>query len=247
MKKEIIYFASDFHLGNNILEESHAREKVIIKWLDDIQKDAKSIYLLGDVFDFWFEYNKVIPKGCVRILGKLAEMVDNGIDIHFFIGNHDMWVKDYFKEEIGLKIHLKNIIINEQNKEILIGHGDGLGRGDYSYKFLKLIFTAKISRFIFSMIPADIGISIAHAWSKASRKKQNKKHISLQKKDIILEYCKKKQKIQPIDYYVFGHRHSPKEITIDKKSTYINTGDWISNFTYAELRKGNLKLKKYKK
>ena len=137
LKKEKIYFASDFHLGSPNLEKSHEREKLIISWLDKIKEDAKSIYLLGDIFDFWFEYKKVVPKGFIRFLGKLSELSDLGINIHLFTGNHDMWMKDYLKKEIGITIHLKNKIIIEQDKKILLGHGDGLGDGDYFYKFLK--------------------------------------------------------------------------------------------------------------
>ena len=165
MTKNKIYFASDFHLGAPNLTESHIRERLIIKWLEEIKDDAKSIYLLGDIFDFWFEYKKVVPKGFVRILGKLAELSDSGINIHLFTGNHDLWMREYLTKEVGVKIHSNSSIINEQNKKLFIGHGDGLGDGDYFYKFLRRIFTSKICNWAFARLHPNFAFSIAHKWS----------------------------------------------------------------------------------
>ncbi len=247
MKKEKIYFASDFHLGSPNLKESHKKEKIIIQWLEEIKDSAKSIYLVGDVFDFWFEYNKVVPKGFVRILGKLAELIDNGTEIHFFTGNHDMWTKDYLNKEIGIILHNECKILNIQKKKIFIGHGDGLGNGDYFYKILRIIFKSNISRWLFSIIHPDIGIKIAQIWSRKSRnnKKKNNTDISVEK-EILIDFCKKQQEIKPVDYYIFGHRHIPLDFNINEKTKYINTGDWISHYSYAEMYKGIINLKKYK-
>ena len=245
MKKNKIYFASDFHLGRPTLKESHDRERLIILWLDEIKKDAKSIYLLGDIFDFWFEYKKVVPKGFVRVLGKLAELNDCGINIHLFTGNHDMWMKDYLKNEIGLQINYTSAIIQEQSKKLFIGHGDGLGNGDYFYKFLKKIFTAKICRWAFARLHPNFAISIAHAWSNNSRNRKKDDYVS-DNKELLLTYCKKEQQKDPVDYYIFGHRHIPLEIVIDNVSKYVNIGDWISHNTYAVLSDGKLYLKTYK-
>lgn len=238
-----IYFASDFHLGSPNIEESHKREKIILEWLCEIEKDAKAIYLLGDVFDFWFEYKKVIPKGFVRFLGKLAQIIDNGIEVHLIVGNHDLWIDSYLNEEIGLKIHHNSIIIEEQSKKIYIGHGDGLGEGDYFYKFLKKIFISKTCKWLFSQLHPDLALSIAHKWSRSSRKNKEDKFIS-EDKEILFGFCKKMQKINPVDYYVFGHRHIPMNIRIDSKSEYFNAGDWISNYSYVTLHEGVLSLKK---
>ena len=246
MNKEIIYFASDFHLGMPNIKESHKREKIIINWLNKIETNAKAIYLVGDIFDFWFEYRKVVPKGFVRLLGKLATLSDNGIEIHLFVGNHDLWMHDYLTKEIGIKIHHKTTILKEQGKKIFIGHGDGLGEGDYFYKFLRKIFTSKICKWVFARLHPNLAISIAHAWSNSSRKNYQNTFTD-KEEDILFNYCKKQQKINPVDYYIFGHRHIPLELKINDQAKYINLGDWITHNTYAILKKGVLKLEKYNK
>jgi UDP-2,3-diacylglucosamine hydrolase len=246
LTKEKIYFASDFHLGSPKLEESHKREKHIVSWLTEIKQDAKVIYLLGDIFDFWFEYKKVVPKGFVRLLGKVAELTDNGTQIHLFAGNHDLWMKDYLEKEVGIIIHHNPKIIEEQGKKIFIGHGDGLGDGDYLYKFVRKIFTSKICQWVFARLHPNLALSLAHAWSNGSRKIHDAPFIS-EEKEILFDYCKKLQEITPVDYYIFGHRHLPLDLKINDKTTYINLGDWLTHNTYSVLEKGILKLKKYNK
>jgi len=246
LTKDKIYFASDFHLGSPNLEESHKREKKIVQWLTEIEKDAKAIYLVGDIFDFWFEYNKVVPKGFVRLLGKIASITDNGTPVHIFVGNHDLWMKDYLETEIGVSIHHENIIIQDGNKKILIGHGDGLGDGDYFYKILKKIFISKICQWIFARFHPNFSFALAHTWSKSSRKSGEEAKFSNKEKEILFGYCQEQQKVNPVDYYIFGHRHLPIELKMDKKATYINLGEWISQKTYGVLEKGILKLETYK-
>ena len=246
MKKNKIYFASDFHLGSPSLSESHKREKIIVKWLTDIEKDAKAIYLVGDIFDFWFEYKKVIPKGFVRLLGKLAQLSDNGINVHLITGNHDLWLADYLEEEVGITIHHESIIIEENKKKILIGHGDGLGKGDYFYKGLKKIFTSRICQFLFARLHPNLAFTIAHKWSKWSRmKKQQKKYINYEK-DILFEYCQKHQELHQVDYYIFGHQHKPGKLKVDELATYVNLGEWIESKSYAIFDQKNIILTKYK-
>ena len=246
MKKNKIYFASDFHLGSPNIEESHRREKKIINWLTEIEEEACAIYLLGDIFDFWFEYSKVVPKGFVRLLGKLALLKDKGIDLHLFVGNHDLWTYDYLYTEIGINIHYKPKIIELQGRKFFIGHGDGIGRGDYFYKFIKIIFCSKICQLGFSFLHPDLGIYLAQTWSNKSRKNNNPKFIN-KEKEILFRYCKKNQLIRPVDYYIFGHRHIPLELKVDNLATYINLGDWISYNTYCVLDNGEARLKSYKK
>ena len=246
MKKDKIYFASDFHLGSPNIEESHQREKLIVSWLNKIEQDAIAIYLLGDIFDFWFEYKKVIPKGFVRLLGKLAALADNGVQIHLFGGNHDLWMRDYLEKEIGIVIHHKPTIIEVEKKKIFIGHGDGLGKGDHLYKFTRKIFASKTCQWIFARLHPNLAISLAHAWSKRSRKNHEAPFIS-QKEEKLFGYCKEQQKIRPNDYYIFGHRHIPLELKIDEQATYFNLGDWVTHNTYAILKNGVLQLKKYQK
>jgi|TARA_B110000914_G_scaffold226041_1_gene248844 UDP-2,3-diacylglucosamine hydrolase len=238
-----IYFASDFHLGSFDISDSHKREKMVISWLSSIEKDAKAIYLLGDIFDFWFEYKKVVPKGFVRLLGKLADLIDKGIDIHYVVGNHDMWMNDYLEQEIGLKLHFQEFIINEDNKLIFLGHGDGLGKGDYTYKLLKVIFSSNICKWMFSRLHPNFGISLGQAWSNKSKNRQEK--LVNEDKEILAGYCKEQQKNNPVDYYVFGHRHIPIDVKIDERCRYINLGDWIHHNTYAVYSDQKLELKKF--
>ena len=207
------------------MAESHKREKKIVQWLSEIEKDAKAIYLVGDIFDFWFEYNKVAPKGFVRLLGKIANLTDKGTQVHLFAGNHDLWMKDYLEKEIGAIIHHGNIIIQEGDKKILIGHGDGLGSGDNLYKILKKIFTSKICKWIFARLHPNFAFTLAHTWSNNSRKGVGEAKFISKEKEILFGYCQEQQKINPVDYYVFGHRHLPLEIKMDKKATYINLGE----------------------
>jgi UDP-2,3-diacylglucosamine hydrolase len=246
LNKNKIYFASDFHLGSPNIIESHKREKLIVSWLNKIEHDAIAIYLVGDIFDFWFEYKTVIPKGFVRLLGKLATLTDNGTKIHLFVGNHDLWMNDYLEKEIGIIIHHKSKIIKEQSKEIFISHGDGLGKGDYIYKITRKLFTSRICQWAFARLHPNLAISLAHACSNSSRKINNDPFVS-KEKEILFGYCKKLQKITPIDYYIFGHRHIPLELKVDNKAIYMNIGDWITHNTYAVLEDGILKLEKYNK
>ena len=216
---------------------------MVISWLSSIEKDAKAIYLLGDIFDFWFEYKKVVPKGFVRLLGKLADLIDKGIDIHYVVGNHDMWMNDYLEQEIGLKLHFQEFIIKEDNKLIFLGHGDGLGKGDYTYKLLKVIFSSNICKWLFSRLHPNFGISLGQAWSNKSKKRQEK--LVNEDKEVLAGYCKEQQKNNPVDYYVFGHRHIPIDVKIDERCRYINLGDWIHHNTYAVYYDQKLELKKF--
>ena len=244
MIKNKIYFASDFHLGVPTHAESLEREKKIISWLDEIKEDAKSLYLLGDIFDFWFEYKAVVPKGFVRLLGKLAELSDNETDIFLIKGNHDLWMHDYLPKEVGIQIIENKTILSENGKKIFLAHGDGLGPGDFGYKMIKKIFTNKMCQWLFTRLHPNFGLGIAHFWSKRSRIANNKNPEQFlgEEKEWLVSYCKEKQKENPVDYYIFGHRHLPLEIEIDTKAKYINLGDWIHHNSYAVFDGENLIL-----
>ena len=231
---EKIYFASDFHLGTPNAASSLARENRIIAWLENISCDAKAIFLLGDQFDFWFEYKHMIPKGFSRFIGKLAELRDRNIPIYFFTGNHDMWMFDYFPNELGIPIVRGNMQLEINDKKFLIGHGDGLGPGDYKYKFLKLFFNSKICQRLFAFLHPWIGFSIATRWSKSSRIANILKdeHFRGEREHIWI-FCEETERKQHHDYYVFGHRHLVIEMPVGKASRYINLGEWVSNSTYA--------------
>lgn len=232
-----IYFASDFHLGAPDWTSSLRREKLLVSWLDMIKKDASEIYLMGDVFDFWFEYSQVVPRGHVRLLGKLAELSDAGIIIHYFTGNHDMWVFDYLPLELDVKIYRKPIRRNINNKEFYIAHGDGLGPGDHGYKFIKKVFANKICQFLFRWIHPDIGIGIANFWSRKSRDSMNLDETEFlgEDKEWLVIHSKELLEENHYDYFVYGHRHVPITLKLKEDSAYINLGDWIEHFTYGEF------------
>ena len=244
-----IYFASDFHLGAPNYDESLKREKRIVLWLDEIKLDAKEIYLVGDIFDFWFEYKNAIPKGFVRLQGKIAELTDSGIPIHFFTGNHDMWIFEYLPKELGITIHRGNIVKEFNEKKILIGHGDGLGPGEASYKMLKAVFSSKLCQWAFARIHPNLGIGIANAWSRKSRKSNvdYEEVFHGEENEKLIVYCKEYIKKDPtIDYFVFGHRHLPIENNIGEKAKYINLGEWIKHNTYAVFDGVKIELKEFK-
>lgn len=241
-----IYFASDLHLGVPNREKSLEREKLFVKWLDEIKKDATAIFLVGDVFDFWFEYKKAVPKGYVRLLGKLADIRDAGIDIHFFTGNHDMWVFDYLEKEIDLKIYREPQEFIFNNKTFFIGHGDGLGPKDKGYKFLKKIFSNKLCQWLFARIHPNLGISIAEYWSKKSRIANGQKDETFHgDNEWLTQFCKETLKTKKVDYFIFGHRHLPLEIDLGNDSHYINLGEWVNYKSYAVFDGNKLELKYY--
>lgn len=242
-----IYFASDFHLGVPIYEESLVREKKIVAWLDEVKQDAEEIYLLGDVFDFWFEYKHAIPKGFIRLQGKIAELTDSGIKIHWFLGNHDMWIFDYIPKELGVELHQSEIERTYNDKLFYIGHGDGLGPGDNGYKFIKKVFRSKISQWFFARFHPNFGIGLANFWSRKSRKHTGDADAKFygEDKEMLIQYCKQKVNDKPYNFFVFGHRHYPLDFKINEQSRYINTGDWITYFTYAVFDGDSMELKTF--
>ncbi len=241
-----IYFASDFHLGTPSYEASRVREDKIIRWLDQISVDAKELFLVGDIFDFWFEYKAAIPKGFIRFQGKIASLVDSGIKVHFFIGNHDMWMFDYFPQELGIIMHRKEQAFSFFGKAIFIGHGDGLGPGDSGYKFIKKVFASPFLQWMFARLHPNLGIGIANYWSRKSRAKEKEPQVFLgEEKEWLIDYCKEISKEQHYEYMIFGHRHLPIEFDLKNGGRYINLGDWLNHFTYGVLDKEGFKLNKF--
>ncbi len=247
MNSKKIYFASDFHLGVPTHELSLVREKLVCKWLDTIKHDASEIYLVGDIFDFWYEYKYTIPKGQTRLLGKIAEITDSGIAVHFFTGNHDLWMKDYFKQELNVQIHYQPITVTYNNKVFYIAHGDGLGPGDQWYKFLKKIFTNKIIQWMFTRIHPNLAFYIARKSSKRSRistSNSDEKFLGLENEWLYLYSCEY-LKTHNVNYFVFGHRHLPLELNVGNNATYINLGEWINYKTYAVFDGEKIELKTF--
>jgi UDP-2,3-diacylglucosamine hydrolase len=230
-----IYFASDFHLGVNARLSSAKRERQLVRWLEQIRHDAEEIYLVGDLFDFWFEYKTVIPKGFTRLLGKLAELSDAGISISIFTGNHDMWIFSFFEKEMGIPTHRKPITREFAGKTFYIGHGDGLGPGDYGYKFLKRVFANPVCQWLFARIHPNFGIGMASFWSGKSRDvNPSEGHFLGADKEWLLIYANEQLDQQAIDFFVFGHRHLPIDITLKNgNSRYINLGEWLNYNSYA--------------
>ncbi len=247
MSTKKIYFASDFHLGAPNAAKSFERELKICTWLDSIEDDCEHLFLMGDVFDFWFEYKHVVPKGYIRLLGRLAKFTDNGIPVTLFTGNHDMWAFDYLEKEIGVKIYRKPIDILLKGKKFHLGHGDGLGPGDYKYKFLKKIFENRLCQRLFGFVHPNLGIGLADFLSKRSRAKTgHTDEVFLgEEKEWLIQYCKEKQELNPVDFYLFGHRHLPIEHTINE-AIYMNIGDWIKYFSYAQFDGEILSLRYFK-
>jgi UDP-2,3-diacylglucosamine hydrolase len=241
-----IYFASDFHLGVPNTEASKAREKLLIRWLDSIADTAEEIYLVGDIFDFWYEYGKVIPKGFVRFQAKLAELCDLGIPIHIFIGNHDMWMFSYFEEELGVQMHREPITRNWNGKKFYIGHGDGLGPGDYSYKFIKKVFANPLCIWLFKWLHPDIGMGIANFWSGKSRESNSESDQTYygDENEWLLQYSKTVLKEEHFDYFIFGHRHLVLDKEIGENSRYINLGAWFKDPHFAVWDGEKLSLQK---
>ena len=242
-----IYFLSDFHLGVPDHASSLIREKKVVAFLDEIKKDAHEIFVVGDLFDFWFEYRKVVPKGFVRILGKLAELTDSGIPIHFFVGNHDMWMNGYFEQELNIPVYYQPRSFEFNGKKFLVGHGDGLGPGDHGYKFLKKIFRNPICQFLFGIIPPALGMSIANYSSRGSRAATGNSDDEFlgEEKEWLIQYCKEYLQQEHKDYFIFGHRHLPIDYALPNESRYVNLGDWIKYFTYAVFDGKELHLKTY--
>lgn len=242
-----IYFASDFHLGAPDADSSLERERRVAAWLQSIRKDAYAIFLLGDIFDFWFEYTHAIPKGFIRLQGKLAELRDDGIPIAFFTGNHDMWMFDYFPRELGIPIYREPQVLQVGHHRLLIGHGDGLGPGDNVYKVQKKFFNSALCQWLFARIHPNLGIRIARFWSRKSRINNTRREekFSGEENEFLLTYCRELEKKQHHDFYVFGHRHLPLDLAVSINSRYINLGEWVNFSTYAEYDGREMTLKTF--
>jgi UDP-2,3-diacylglucosamine hydrolase len=247
MSANKIYFASDFHFGVPDHSMSREREDLVVSWLEEIRKDAAEIYLIGDIFDFWFEYSAVIPKGFIRFQGKLAELADSGIKITLFKGNHDMWMFDYFVKELGIQIVSDELVLERNGKKFYLHHGDGLGPGDSKYKILKKIFRSGFCQWLFARIHPNLGVGIAKKWSKHSRLQSNQKEeFQDLDKEWLVSYCKELLLKEQFDFLIFGHRHLPLDVRLGD-SRYINLGEWMNFNSYAVFDGENLELRYFKK
>ena len=244
-----IYFASDQHFGAPTAELSFPREKKFVAWLDEVKVDAEAIFLLGDLFDFWFEYKTVVPRGFVRVLGKLAEIRDSGIPIYFFVGNHDLWMTDYFQKELDIPVYHTTKEFTFNDKLFLIGHGDGLGPGDKGYKRMKKVFKNPFSLWLFRWLHPDLGVKLAQYLSVKNKLISGDEDVRFLGDDNewLVQYAKFKLTTKHYDYFIFGHRHLPMNISVGQNSSYINLGDWISYFTYGVFDGNTFEINKFEK
>ena len=245
--KNKIYFVSDVHLGAPALNNNKEREKLFANWLDDIKKDVRELYLMGDIFDFWYEYRKVVPRGYTRILGRIADISDNGVPVHFFTGNHDLWVYDYLPAELGLTLHRKEYLTEISGRKFLLAHGDDFDPDDKGYHLLKRIFTSKEMQWLFSRLHPNFALFLAHKWSKSSRlaKMGTEEEIKV-KDEALYKFAENFLNIERVDYFIFGHRHIMVDSEIKNSSKLIILGDWINHFSYGVFDGEKFELKKYK-
>ena len=243
-----IYFASDQHFGAPTPELSFPREQKFVAWLDQIKGDAEAIFLLGDLFDFWFEYKTVVPKGFVRVFGKLAEIRDSGIPIYFFVGNHDLWMDDYFQKELNIPVFRDNQEYTFGDKTFLIGHGDGKGPGDNGYKRMKRVFTNPFFKWLFKWLHPDLGMKLGQYFSVKNKLISGDEdvHFLGEDNEWLILYSKRKLETKHYNYLVFGHRHLPLKVSIGEDSEYVNLGDWISYFTYGVFDGETFEVKSFK-
>ncbi|MBN1197993.1 MAG: UDP-2,3-diacylglucosamine diphosphatase [Bacteroidales bacterium] len=235
-----IYFASDFHFGIPDHQRSSEREARFIRWLDTVKEDAEEIYLMGDLFDFWFEYGTVVPKGYIRLLGKLAELTDSGIPVHLFLGNHDMWAFRYLHDELHIELHHGPEFRTFGSKQFYLAHGDGLGPGDHGYKFLKRIFSNRLNQWLFRWLHPDIGIPMALYWSHQSRhasQEKEKQEATITRRLIEYRLTTHSGEIlashPELDFLVYGHYHFPLDVSLNDHCRQIVLGDWLIHFSYA--------------
>ena len=239
-----IFFLSDFHLGAPDEKSSLEREKRIVQFLDGIKEEAASVFIAGDMFDFWYEYRKVVPRGFVRLLGKLAELSDSGIHIHFFVGNHDMWMRNYLQKELNARLYFAPEEFEFNGKKFLVGHGDGLGPGDKGYKAMKKVFRNPACQWMFGILPPAIGMGVANYFSRKSRNadKSYEEVFLGEDKEWLIIYSKEVLKKKHFDFFVFGHRHLPIDFRLSSESRYINLGEWMNFSTYAVFDGEEMKL-----
>ncbi len=248
VQEKHVYFLSDAHLGSRIVENALDLERKLVQFLDSIKHKASAIYFLGDMFDFWFEYKMVVPRGYVRFLGKVAELADSGVELHFFIGNHDIWTFGYLEQEIGMKVHKKPELMEINGKRFYLSHGDEAYVVDKKFALLRSIFRSNFCQKLFACIPSAIGLRFGYWWSANNRKK----HLRYENKyegehnELLVSYAKANECKQHVDYYVFGHRHIMLDLALATRSRVVILGDFINHFSYAVLDSdGNLQLEQF--
>ncbi len=239
-----VYLASDFHFGVPNMESSRKREEKVIAWLNAIENDASGIILVGDIFDFWFEYRHVVPKGHLRFFAKILSLRKRNIPVIFFTGNHDLWMKDYLKEELDINIYTSPETFQIGNKIVYVGHGDGLGPGDRKFKFFKGIFTSSLAQWAFRWFHPDLGIALAKKWSASSREDPDDLTF-LEEKEWLIQHSREIDAQTHHDLYIYGHRHHAIHYPLSAKSDYYNLGEWVTDSHYLEISSTQVQLIKF--
>lgn len=244
-----IYFISDAHLGSLAIEHGRTQERRLVRFLDDIKHKASAVYMLGDMFDFWFEYRHAVPKGYTRFLGKLSELTDMGVEVHYFTGNHDIWMYGYLEQECGVTIHTKPTTTEIYGKLFYLAHGDGLGDNDRKFMLIRSVFHNKTCQRLFSMLHPRWGIGFGLEWAKHSRlkRKDGKEppYMGEDKEELVL-YTKEYMKTHSdIDFFIYGHRHIELDLMLSRKTRMMILGDWITQFTYAVFDGEHLFMEDY--
>ena len=247
MKK--VYFLCDAHLGSWAMQHRRTQERRLVRFLDSIKEKASAVYLLGDMFDFWYEYKFVVPKGYTRFLGKISELTDMGVEVHYFTGNHDIWAYNYLERECGVIIHRSPITVELGDKVFFLAHGDGLGDPDKSFKLIRAVFHSKFCQRLFSSLHPRWGMWFGLTWAKHSRMKRadgKEPPYMGEDKEYLVRYAKEYQQEHPdIDYYMFGHRHIELDLMLSKKTRMMILGDWLWQFTYAVFDGEHLFMENY--
>ncbi|HEY9544250.1 UDP-2,3-diacylglucosamine diphosphatase [Prevotella sp.] len=244
-----VYFLSDAHLGSLAIEHRRTQERRLVRFLDSIKEKAAAVYLLGDMFDFWNEYKYVVPKGYTRFLGKLSELTDNGVEVHFFTGNHDLWTYGYLEQECGVIVHRKPLTTEIYGKVFFLAHGDGLGDPDHRFKILRKMFHNPLCQWLLNTVHPRWGMALGLNWAKHSRlKRADGKELPYMGEDreYLVLFTKEYMKNHAdIDYFIYGHRHIELDITLDRKARVMILGDWIWQFTYAVFDGEHMFLEQY--
>ncbi|MEG1580007.1 MAG: UDP-2,3-diacylglucosamine diphosphatase, partial [Bacteroidaceae bacterium] len=243
------YFISDAHLGSWALPHTRTQERRLVTFLDDIKEKAAAVYMLGDMFDFWHEYKLAVPKGFTRFLGKVSELTDRGVEVHFFTGNHDIWCGDYLEKECGVILHRRTLTTEIYGKVFMMAHGDGLGARDRKYKLLRRIFHNPICQTLFAAIHPRWGLQFGLQWAKQSRLKRvdgkEPDYMGEDQEDLVLFAKDYLHSHSEINYFLFGHRHIELDLMLNRSSRLLLLGDWIYQFTYAVYDGEHLFLENY--
>lgn len=271
MKK--IYFLSDAHLGSWGIDHARMQERRLVRFLDTIKHNAKAIYLLGDMFDFWYEWRYAVPKGYTRFLGKISELTDLGIEVHYFCGNHDIWMYGYLEEECGVILHHEPATLEIYNKVFYLAHGDGLGDPDRQFRIIRNIFHNRLCQRLFSMLHPRLSMWFGLSWAKHSRQKRERKQYDMkagaegtlfngdialhynssgeleylgEDREHLVIYTKEYMATHPdVDYFIYGHRHIELDLMLAARKRLLILGDWITQFTYAVFDGEHLLLQEY--